>query len=56
MANPDVRAVYEERAAKEHRQPYRLAVSDYFKGKNLLTEPGKSPRSQKPKRRNPAKN
>ena len=36
MADPDVRAIYEKRAAKEHRVAYRLAVSDYYKGKNLL--------------------
>jgi hypothetical protein len=38
MADPDVRAIYEKRAAKEHRVPYRLAVSDYYKGKNLLSK------------------
>jgi hypothetical protein len=32
-----VRAVYEERAAREHHQPYRVALSDYLKGKDLLT-------------------
>ncbi len=37
MADPQVRAVYEERAAKEHRQPYRVALSDYLKGKDLLS-------------------
>jgi len=52
MADPAVRAIYEELAAKEDRVPYRLAVSDYYKGKNLLSKPGKLPRSQKPKRRN----
>jgi hypothetical protein len=31
---------YEEIAAKEHRQPFRVAVSDYYKGKNLLIEKG----------------
>ena len=36
MADPQVRAIYEEIAAKAHRQPYRVAVSDYYKGKNLL--------------------
>jgi hypothetical protein len=36
MADPDVRAIYEEMAAKEERQPYRVAMSDYFKGNNLL--------------------
>jgi hypothetical protein len=37
MADPKVRAVYEKRAAKEKRVPYRVAVSDYFKGKDLLS-------------------
>src|SRR6266513_1102680 len=36
MADPDVRAIYEEIATKEHRQPYRLAVSDYYKEKDLV--------------------
>ena len=38
MANPDVHAIYEEIATKEHRQAYRVAVSDYYKGKNLLSK------------------
>lgn len=38
MADPDVNAIYEERAAKEQRVPYRLALSDYFKGKDLLSK------------------
>jgi len=37
MADPAARAIYEELAAKEDRVPYRLAVSDYYKGKNLLS-------------------
>jgi hypothetical protein len=37
MADPQVRVIYEEIASKQNRQPYRLAVSDYFKGKSLLT-------------------
>ena len=36
MANPDIRSHYEKRAAKKHGVPYRMALSDYFKGKNLL--------------------
>ena len=36
MADQNVRAIYEEIATKEHRQPYRVAVSDYYKGKDLL--------------------
>jgi hypothetical protein len=38
MAEPKVRAKYEKRAAKLGKRPYDLAVSDYFKGKNLLTD------------------
>jgi hypothetical protein len=37
MADPDVRAVYEKMAAEAGRRPYRLAFSDYFQGKNLLS-------------------
>ena len=38
MEDPDRRAVYEAIAVKEHRQPYRVAFSDYFKGKDLLSK------------------
>jgi hypothetical protein len=38
LADPKVRAVYEKRAAKEKRVPYRVALSDYFKGKDLLAK------------------
>jgi hypothetical protein len=38
MADPLVRSIYEEMAAKDHKQPYRLAFSDYFKGNNLLAK------------------
>jgi len=37
MANPEVRLIYEERAAKENRRPYRVAFSDYFQGNDLLS-------------------
>lgn len=37
MADPHVRAVYENQAAEQNRQPFRLAVSDYFKGVDLLS-------------------
>jgi hypothetical protein len=37
MADPQVRAAYESLAAKQHRRPYDLAISDYFKGRNLLS-------------------
>ena len=36
MADPQVRAVYEARAAKEGRIAYNVALSDYWKEKNLL--------------------
>ena len=38
MAEPKVRAVYEKRAAKENRQPFRVAVSDHLQGKDLITK------------------
>jgi hypothetical protein len=37
MADPGVRAVYEKQAAEQNRQPFRVAVSDYFKGVDLLS-------------------
>ena len=36
MAEPSVRARYEKEAAKKNKRPFDLAVSDYFKGRNLL--------------------
>jgi hypothetical protein len=33
MANPEMRAMYEEMAREQNRRPYRLAVSDYFKNR-----------------------
>jgi len=36
MAVPTVRAVYAEIAAQKHKRPFDLAVSDYFKGHDLL--------------------
>ena len=38
MADPDARALYESMAAGTKRQPYRLALSDYFKGKDRLSK------------------
>jgi hypothetical protein len=38
MADPQVRAEYEARAAKEGRVPYNVALSDYWQGKNLLSK------------------
>src|ERR1044071_6642520 len=46
MADPEVRLTYEERAAKEHRVAYRLAVSDYYKRKNLLSQRGLSEKGE----------
>ena len=36
LADPNIRAHYEEQALRLKKQPYPLAVSDYFKGINLL--------------------
>jgi len=36
MAEPKVRRKYEKEAAKKNKRPFDLAVSDYFKGRNLL--------------------
>jgi len=38
MAEPKVRAVYEKAAAKKSKRPFDLAVSDYFKGNDLLSK------------------
>jgi hypothetical protein len=43
MADSDVRAVYEKRAAKEGRVAYNVALSDYWKGINLLLQPNELP-------------
>jgi hypothetical protein len=36
MADPEVRAQYEKRGKQANRQPFRVAVSDFRAGKNLL--------------------
>ena len=36
MADPQVRAQYEKMAKKAGRQPFRVAVSDFLAGRNLL--------------------
>ena len=36
MADPKVRSHYEKAGKKAGRQPFRMAVSDFFEGKNLL--------------------
>src|ERR671913_490626 len=38
MADPKVRAIYEKMAKKKKRQPYRVAISDYCAGNNLLAK------------------
>jgi hypothetical protein len=37
MADPKIRAMYEKKAAKAHKRPRDLAISAYFKGKDLLS-------------------
>jgi len=37
MADPDVWAIYQKRAAEENRQAYRVAVSDSLNGIDLLS-------------------
>jgi hypothetical protein len=36
MADPKVRAQYEKAGKKANRQPFRVAVSDFLAGRNLL--------------------
>lgn len=36
MADPNIRAMYEKKAAKAQKHPRDLAISDFFKGKNLI--------------------
>ena len=38
MADPNIRALYEKQASKAHKRPRDLAISDYFKGKNLISK------------------
>jgi hypothetical protein len=38
MAAPDVRAFYEKMGAKEHKRPFTMAFTDYFRGNNLLSK------------------
>jgi hypothetical protein len=37
MADPEALAIYEKQAAALNRRPFQLAVSDYFKGNDLLS-------------------
>ena len=38
MADPDVRAIYEARAAEEGKSPFAVARSDYYDGNDLLAQ------------------
>jgi len=38
MAEPAVRAVYVATAAQKNKRPFDMAVSDYFKGNDLLSK------------------
>ena len=38
LAAPQVRIKYERKAKKQNKSAWGLAVSDYFKGKDLLTK------------------
>lgn len=38
MADPEVRAIYEELAEEEGRSAYEAARQDYFKGNDLLSK------------------
>jgi hypothetical protein len=38
MTEPKVRRRYEKMAAKNHKRPYDMAVSDFFKGKDLFSK------------------
>ena len=37
MAEPKVRVLYEKMAAKKGKRPFDMAVSDYFKGNDLIS-------------------
>jgi hypothetical protein len=38
MANPRVKAIYDQASAIHRKRAFHLAISDYFKGRNLLEE------------------
>ena len=38
LAEPKVRSAYQKRAKRLHKRPRDLAISDYFKGKDLLAK------------------
>jgi len=38
MAEPKAQSVYEKMAVKKHKRPFDMAVSDYFKGNDLISK------------------
>jgi hypothetical protein len=40
LADPQVSSIYKKAAAEQNKRPFDLAVSDFLKGRNLLTKPG----------------
>jgi hypothetical protein len=38
LSRPEVRVIYERMAAENHKRPFDMAVSDYFKGNDLLAK------------------
>jgi hypothetical protein len=46
-AEPSVWAAYQKRAKRLHKRPRDLAISDYFKGKDLLTRKSAPPKRKK---------
>jgi hypothetical protein len=47
LAEPTVREAYQKRAKRLHKRPRDLAISDYFKGKDLLAKKGGKPKKMK---------
>jgi hypothetical protein len=41
LAEPTVRAAYEKEAKKAKKRAYDIAISDYFKGRDLLSGKGR---------------
>jgi hypothetical protein len=46
MADPEVRVVYEARAAQERRSAYNVARSDYWKDIDLMSQHNELPAQQ----------
>ena len=42
LAEPELRARYDKRAKRQHKRAWDVAMSDYFEGKDLLSEKGKA--------------